>query len=364
MPPHPGIETLTPYQPGKSIESLAQASGLSDIIKLASNENPLGCSPHVKVALGAMSPHALASYPSPAHHPLYDKLCDKLGVSKAQLLFANGSDALISLLIITFALHLERSVLTHQYAFSAYPIQAQALGVPVNRVPVEADWSLNIDKLLEACTPKTALIFLATPNNPTGLTIPKADLKKLLSHLPETTLLVLDEAYIDYEPQTIDNTINWLNTYPNLVLLRTFSKVYGLAGLRLGYAIANPDIIAWLARAQLPFTVNQAALTAGSAALDDLEFVEKSLSMTTEGMIQLKEGFKALHLTPHPSEANFITLDLHQEALPIYEKLLQRGIIVRPLAPYGLNNHLRITVGTPTQNTRLLSALANILEEK
>lgn len=359
--PHLGIQTLTPYEPGKSIESLKQELGLTDIIKLASNENPLGCGPKAKTALESISPYTLTAYPSANFHPLHQALCDRLKISKEQLILANGSDALFSLLMTTFALHTGRTVLTHEYAFNAYTIQAQTLGIQTQIAPVASDWSVNIQSLIEASTSQTAILFLANPNNPTGLTVSQDDIKLLLKHLPPTTLLVLDEAYYGYPPEQPENTIEWLETYPNLVILRTFSKIYGLAGLRIGYAIANSEIIALLKRAQLPFTINQAAMAAALAALDDIDFLNQSLITTNVGMKQLEAGFKALNLTPHPSFANFITVDMHQSALPVYEKLLHHGIIVRPLHPYGLTQHLRITIGTAEQNTRLLEALPQCL---
>lgn len=358
--PHPAIQTLIPYQPGKSVASLQQELGLTDIIKLASNENPLGCSPHAKKALRKLSVSSIAAYPAAFHHPLHQKLSVYHGLSPEQLLLANGSDSLFSLLMNTFALHTHKHILTHEYAFSAYAIQAQALGVPCNIVPIHPDWTVNIDALIEACTPQTALIFIANPNNPTGLAIAQHDLKRLLAHLPQTTLLVLDEAYIDYHPQE-ENTVDWLNAFPNLVLIRTFSKAYGLAGLRIGYVMAHPDIIQLLKRVQLPFSVNQAALDAANAALDDQAFIKKTCHLIKKGKSQLLAGFQRLKLHAHPAHANFITIDCKQIALPIYEKLLHHGIIVRPLAPYGLPQHLRITIGTTKQNTRLLHAFTNCI---
>ncbi|MCX7115578.1 MAG: histidinol-phosphate transaminase [Gammaproteobacteria bacterium] len=359
--PHQGIQTLIPYQPGKSIESLAQELGLKDIIKLASNENPLGCSTAVHLALSQLKAAQIASYPSPRHHPLYARLSEHVGLPSNQLLLSNGSDALFSLLMLTFALHTQKNMVTHDYAFNAYTIQAQALGIPTRIAATNSDFTVNIEAILALCDHNTALIFIANPNNPTGLPIHTEQVKQLLTGLPENTLLVLDEAYIEYtHPE--ENTIEWLSHHPQLILLRTFSKIYGLAGLRLGYAMAHPDIIELLQRAQLPFTVNQAAMAAGLAALNDQAFMQQSRLQTQQGMIELKQGLLALSLTPIPSVANFITVDCHQPALAIYEALLHEGIIVRPLHPYGLANHLRITIGTTQQIKRLLKALSLILK--
>lgn len=361
--PHVGIQTLTPYQPGKSIESTAREYHLKNIIKLASNENPLGCSPNVLLALEQLSPMQLATYPSAAHHKLPEQLSRKHGLKPEQILLSNGTDALFSLIMTTFALHTGRTMLTHEYAFSAYTIQAQTLGVPFKTAPINQDWTLNVDALLESIEPNTGILFLANPNNPTGILTPSADIKKILAALPETTLFVLDEAYIDYCDE-YENTVTWLSAYPNLILLRTFSKIYGLAGLRLGYAMGQADIISLLAKAQLPFTINQLALQAGSVALEDQAFIQKTLQVNKTGMEKMLVGLQALSLKPVISKGNFITVDCLQAAHWIYEALLQQGIIVRPLAAYGLPNHLRITIGTPTQIERVLKALSIILNKE
>lgn len=358
--PHAGIQTLIPYQPGKSIASLEQELGIQHVIKLASNENALGCSPQVKAALAALPIDQIATYPSPLHHPLHPYLCHLHHIEPTQLLLANGSDALISLLLTTFALHTGRTVLIHDYAFNAFQIQAQTLGIPVQSAPIHPDWSVDMDALIALCQPTTALIFIANPNNPTGSYLPAASLKQLLAAIPPTTICVLDEAYIEFTTPT-ENSVDWLAQYPNLVLLRTFSKIHGLAGLRLGYAMGNADLIALLMRSQLPFTVNQAAMVAGLSALQDRDFVKKSVRMIQAGMVQLTEGFRALSLIPLPSQGNFIMVDCQQPAQPLYEQLLHQGIIVRPLLPYGLSQHLRITIGTPKQNERLLTCLHSLL---
>ncbi len=274
--PHPGIQSLKPYIQGKSIEELAREEGLTDIIKLASNENPLGCSPLVKEALEKVANQQLATYPSPNNHPLLAKLSQKLGVSEQMLTFGNGSDLLFFFLLTTFALHTGKHMLTHDYAFITFAIQAQTLGIPVVSVPLKANWQVDIDAMIAACNPQTALIFLANPNNPTGLLIKQENIKRLLNSIPPTTLVVLDEAYYEYAYPYGDKTsINLLSQHANLVITRTFSKAYGLAGLRLGYAIANPEISELLQRVQLPFVVNQTALEAANAALNDEDLLNK-----------------------------------------------------------------------------------------
>ncbi len=362
--PHPGIQSLVPYKPGKSIEELAREKGISDhdIIKMASNENPLGCSPLALSALHKMSPHLLATYPSPINHPLIPKLANKLEINTDQLFVSNGSDYIYTILLNCFALHHDKHIITHDYAFSTYAIQANTLNIPVHSIAINPDWHVNVDKLIQACNSKTAIIFLANPNNPTGILINQKEIKRLLENIPETTLLVVDEAYYEYAASQLNcNSIEWLAQHPNLLITRTFSKIYGLAGVRLGYAIAHPSIIELMRRIQLPFTVNQVALTTAHAALDDEQFMQLSLRTNTEGMLQMKEGLNQLNLDYLPSACNFLTFDSKEDGALLYNYLLDRGIIVRPLHPYKMNNYLRVTIGTKEQNSRFLNALSNYL---
>ncbi|WP_454781139.1 histidinol-phosphate transaminase [Legionella sp. WA2022007384] len=359
--PHPGIQSLVPYKPGKSIEELAREKGINahDIIKMASNENPLGCSPLALAALKEMSPHTLATYPSPMNHPLIPKLANKLKINTDQLFVSNGSDYIYTILLNCFALHHDKHIITHEYAFSTYAIQAHTLNIPVQTIGIDSDWQVNVDKLIQACNSKTAIIFLANPNNPTGILINPKEIKRLLENIPETTILVVDEAYYEYAAAQLNcNSIDWLAHHPNLVITRTFSKIYGLAGVRLGYAVAHPSIIELMRRIQLPFTVNQVALTTAHAALDDDEFLQLSLRTNAEGMLQMKEGLNQLDITYLPSACNFLTIDCKEDGMRLYNYLLDRGIIVRPLHPYKMNNYLRVTVGTQEQNNRFLDTLS------
>lgn len=358
--PHPGIRSLVPYKPGKSIEELAHEKGISNIIKLASNENPLGCSLLALSALQHMSPHLLATYPSPRNHPLIPKLADKLKINTEQLFVSNGSDYIYTLLLNCFALHNGKHILTHDYAFSTYAIQAHTLNIPVRSIAVNSDWQVNVDNLIQACDADTSIIFLANPNNPTGILISQKEIRRLLENIPENTLLVIDEAYYEYAAYQLScNSIEWLAQHPNLLITRTFSKIYGLAGIRLGYAMAHPSIIDLLHRVQLPFTVNQVALTAAHAALDDEEFMRLSLQTNTEGMLQMRSGFDQLAIDYLPSACNFITFDCREDGMSLYNYLLNKGIIVRPLHPYKMNNYIRVTIGTKEQNSRFLNELSN-----
>lgn len=363
--PHPGIRSLVPYKPGKSIEELAREKGITDIIKLASNENPLGCSPKALDAVRNMPAQVFATYPSATNHPLMPKLAKKLNVAIEQLFVSNGSDFIYTLLLNAFVLHQNKQMLTHDYAFSTYAVQAHTLNIPVQSVAISQNWQVNISTLIDACTEQTGIIFLANPNNPTGVLISQQEIKYLLENIPETTLLVLDEAYYEFAAhQQTCNSIEWLAKYPNLVITRTFSKIYGLAGLRLGYSLANPSITSILHRIQLPFTVNQAALTAAEAALDDEEFLNLSLKLNTEGMHQLSEGFNQLDIDYIPSACNFLTFNCKEDGLSLYNYLLDKGIIVRPLHPYKMDNYIRVTIGTKEQNNRFLEALNLYYKEK
>lgn len=358
--PHAGIRALVPYKPGKSIEELTREKGITNIIKLASNENPLGCSPLALTALRSMPSHLIATYPSPINHKLMPKLAAKLKIDVDQLFVSNGSDYLYSILLNCFALHNDKHILTHDYAFSTYAIQANSFNIPVRSVEIDINWNVSINKLIQACNEQTALIFIANPNNPTGLIIPQEEIKRLLEHIPKSTLLVLDEAYYEYAVSKMScNSVDWLAEHENLVITRTFSKIYGLAGLRLGYAIANQSVINLLQRVQLPFAVNQAALTAAYAAVDDNEFLDLSVQTNLEGMIQMRGGLDQLNLDYLPSACNFLTFNCKEDGMSLYNYLLDRGIIVRPLHPYNMNHYIRVTIGTREQNNRFLNELTH-----
>lgn len=355
--PHAGIRELQPYVPGKSIEELAREQGITDIIKLASNENPWGCSPSVLHALASLSGTLLATYPAPLIHPLHKKLAEKLQIDEEMLTFSNGSDLLFTLLLTVFALHSGRHVLTHEYAFISFAIQTQTLGLPLKIVPA-CNWQVDIDALIRTCDHNTAIIFIANPNNPTGTLLPLEEIDRLLCNIPKSTIVILDEAYYEYAFSIGDNrSLILQQQHPNLVITRTFSKAYGLAGLRLGYAIAHPQISQLLQKALLPFTVNQAALTAAFAALDDEDFLTHTLKSNQDGLIQLRKGLNDLQLFSLPSYCNFITFDCGKNAASVYQNLLGEGIIVRPLTPYRMPNFLRVSIGKSEQISRFLDKL-------
>jgi histidinol-phosphate aminotransferase len=306
----------------------------------------------------AISSQTIATYPSPINHPLMEKLAAKLNIQTDQLFLSNGSDYLFNVVLNCFALHRNKNIVTHDYAFSTYEIQANSLQIPVIHVPIETNWTVNTRKIAQACTEDTAIVCLANPNNPTGLPIHEKNIKYLLENIPESTLLVLDEAYYEFAADTLNyNSVNWLQKHPNLIITRTFSKIYGMAGLRLGYGIAHPSVISILRRFQLPFIVNQLAMAAALAAVDDEQFIQASLECNAKGMLQMKEGFQKLNIDYIPSACNFLTFDCKEDSNDLYQFLLNNGIIVRPLHAYKMKNHIRVTIGTAEQNSLFLSAL-------
>lgn len=359
--PHPGIKSLQPYAPGRSREEVAKEYGLSDIVKLSSNENPLGCSPKVSEALANLPVQKISSYPIAARHAVRSKIAKKLSIDDDMITMCNGSDGMIPILLNCFALHCNKSMLTHDYAFISYSLYAQMLGIPVSTIPLLPDWRVDIKATIADCHEKTALIFLASPNNPTGIMVSQSEIEQLLQNIPSSTLLVIDEAYYEYvNAKDRLDTISLLSKYPNLIILRTFSKAYGLAGLRLGYCIANVDITTILRRVSPPFCVNQAGLAAAIAAMDDEAFLAESVKNNELGMAQLTEGLTKLNLTWLPSSGNFIMFDCKSDAHQIFQHLLQRGVIVRPLTGYYLETYIRVTIGTPEQNERFLKYLEEV----
>ncbi len=362
--PHYGIQTLSPYLPGKSPEAVLKEYGISDVIKLASNENPLGTSESVLQALKKITNHDISTYHTTSLHPFRDILANKFGLEREMIFLSNGSDTIFYYILLCFALHSGKRVVTHEKAFIQYQIQAKILNIPIHFTALKEGMHVDIDALIQAAKANTAVIFLANPNNPTGLLIEPSECIRLLSSVSEGVIVVLDEAYFEFLPESKrSDAAKLLARYPNLIITRTFSKIYGLAALRLGYALTNPNLCALLYRIQLPFIVNLAAFTAAEAALSDHLFLEKTLENNEKGMIQLKEGLKKMQLEFLPSHTNFIMFNTPYDAQKVDAELQKQGVIVRPLNPYGLTQSLRVTIGTPEQNQRFLNALTHSLEE-
>jgi len=355
------IRAISAYQPGKPITELARDLGLDEhtIVKLASNENPLGLSPKARAAIEAAIPD-LARYPD--QFDLIAAIAKKLGVGEESVVLGNGSNDLLEMVAAAF-LAPGRSSVFSQHAFAVYPLATQSRGATSIAVPAE-DFGHDLDAMLAAIRPDTHVVFIANPNNPTGTFLAEAAVRRFLERAPRTVAVVLDEAYNEYlAPELRADTVSWLAAYPNLVITRTFSKAYGLAGLRVGYALCHPSVADLLNRVRQPFNVNNLALTAAIAALDDAPFMAKSYELNRAGMKQLTEGFVRLGLGWIPSHGNFVSVEIPRaggapRAASVYQSLLRQGVIVRPVAGYGMPDHLRVTVGLPEENERFLTALA------
>ncbi|MFN3586763.1 MAG: histidinol-phosphate transaminase [Moraxellaceae bacterium] len=355
----PGVQKLSPYQPGKPIEELERELGLTDIIKLASNENPLGCSPRVLLAVeGGLS--ELALYPDGNGFALKKALADFYGRPLAEITLGNGSNDILELVARAFLKPGDEAVFS-QHSFAVYPLAVQAVGATGVSVPA-VEYGHDLVAMARAVAPATRVVFIANPNNPTGTWVEDGELDAFLMTLPEDVLVVLDEAYGEYvEPGLLPDGLDFLARYPNVIVCRTFSKAYGLAALRIGYAFAHPDITNVLNRVRQPFNVNALALRAAVAALDDQDFVARSRALNAAGMQQITEGVRALGLDVIPSRGNFLCVHLRRPGLPVYEALLRQGVIVRPVANYGLPDFLRVTIGTEAENARFLAALKTVL---
>ncbi len=355
----PGIQGLHPYLPGKPVEELERELGISNIVKLASNENPRGPGASVTRAVSA-SVAGLSRYPDSNGFELKQALETKLGVESSRITLGNGSNDVLDLLGRTF-IQPGDEVIYSEYSFLVYALVTQALAAKAVVTPAK-NWGHDLDAMADAITDRTRMIFIANPNNPTGTWLTDNELQAFLAKVPAHVVVVLDEAYTEYV--ALDDFPNGLllqAQYPNLVVTRTFSKAYGLAALRVGFAVANEEITDLLNRIRQPFNVNTVALSAAEAALSDQEYLKRSVQLNTAGMAQLESGLAALELEWIPSAGNFLTVDMKQDAAEYYQALLHQGVIVRPVANYGMPNHLRISIGLPEENQRCLDALAKVL---
>ena len=361
----PGVRGLSPYVPGKPPEQLERELGIKGSVKLASNENPLGPGPRARAALAAAIAN-VGHYPDGSGHGLRARIAHRHGVDIGQVTLGNGSNDILVMLAEAFLVPGAEAVYS-QYAFAVYPAAVQASGATARVVaawPARHEQPLGHDPaaLAGAVGPATRMIFVANPNNPTGTWLDEAQLDALLGAVPSDVIMVLDEAYHEYSAsQGVPDGLRWLARHPNLVVTRTFSKAYGLAGLRVGYAISHPDLADILNRIRQPFNVSVPALAAAAAALDDHEHLAATVALNRAGIERLRAGLAGLGVVAAPSAGNFVLADLGQAAGPIDHRLLREGVIVRPLANYGLPNHLRITTGTAAQNERLLAAMADAI---
>ncbi len=355
----PGIDQLAPYQPGKPIDELQRELGITNIIKLASNENPLGAG-HLALEAARHVVDHIHLYPDGSGFRLKKALSEKLDTPTDTLTLGNGSNDLLELIAHAFLQPGDEAVYS-QHAFAIYPLITKACSATPVEVPAHG-FGHDLPAMADAITDKTRLVFLANPNNPTGTWFHEIVLEKFLERVPDDVIVVLDEAYFEYvEEQNYPNGQVVVRRHPNVIVLRTFSKIHGLAGLRVGYALSDASLADVLNRIRPPFNCNSVALAAAEAALDDDDHIEDSKSLNTAGLVQLAEGFDKLGLDYVPSVANFIAVDCGREAAPVYQALLREGVIVRPIGGYGLPNHLRVTVGLAEQNERLLAALKKVL---
>lgn len=355
----PGVLGLHPYQPGKPLSELAREFGIRDAVKLASNENPLGPSPTVRAAL-ENAVNDVARYPDGNGFALKAALSARHGWDPRCITLGNGSNDVLDLVARAF-LGPGREAVFSQHAFVVYPIATQAVGATARIAPA-LDYGHDLEAMAAQVNDRTAVVFIANPNNPTGTWLRAAELEAFIADLPDHVICVVDEAYFEYVSQVgYPDTSQWLERFPRLIVTRTFSKAYGLASLRVGFGLSHPDVADLLNRVRQPFNVNEFALAAAVAALDDTAHLEQSVALNARGMLQLGAAFDALGLRAIESVGNFMTVDMGRPAAPVYEALLKEGVIVRPVANYGLPGHLRITVGTEAENTRCIDALTRVL---
>ncbi len=355
------VRKITPYLPGKPIGELAREFGLRerDIVKLASNENPRGPSPAVRAAIAAAT-EELSRYPDGNGFDLKAALAARYAVGEEQIVLGNGSNDVLELVTQAFLAPGDHAVYS-RHAFAVYPLATQARGAIGIEVATREDLGHDLAAMRAALTPETRIVFVANPNNPTGTWIEPDAIAAFLASIPVEVLVVLDEAYNEYlAPAQYAPTTAWLARHPNLIVSRTFSKAYGLAGLRVGYGLMHPEVADMLNRVRQPFNVNSLAQTAAVAALGDTAYVEESFALNRAGLRQLESGLAALQVPFVPSHGNFVLIRVG-DAASIYQRLLRDGVIVRPVPNYGRPEYLRVTIGLPAENARFLEALSRAL---
>ncbi len=361
----PGVCELQPYQPGKPVAELERELGIRNAIKLASNENPFGPAPGAIAAVGAALQH-IARYPEGSGHALVDRLAKQHDVPAACITLGNGSNDVLDLVARVFLTPQHEAVFS-RHAFAVYPISVQAVGATARVAPAHDGsrgpaWGHDLDAMRALVGDSTRVVFIANPNNPTGTWLNASELEGFIAGLPTHVMVVVDEAYFEYVGAAdYPDASRLLGKYPNLIVTRTFSKAYGLAGLRVGYALSHPDVAGLLNRVRQPFNVNMVAQAAALAALDDTEHLAQCVHRNHAGMQQLVAGFSELGLQHIESAGNFVCVDTGRPAADVYRALLQEGVIVRPVANYEMPNHLRVTVGRADENARFLAALAKVL---
>jgi histidinol-phosphate aminotransferase len=360
-----GVQNLKPYEPGKPIGEVRREYGLDDVIKLASNENPWGPSPRaveaIRETLGG-----LAVYPDGNGFELKQALAARHRLGAERMTLGNGTDNIFELIALVF-LARGRNAIISRHAFGAYALVIRAAGGDVRVAePLPAHSSMpyghDLDAIRALIDSNTRVVFIANPNNPTGTWLSADAMRQFLQNVPREVIVVVDEAYFEYvQEHAYPDCSQWLDLFPNLVVTRTFSKAYGLAGLRIGYGLSSPEIADLLNRVRQPFNTSSLAQAAAVAALDDREHIEKTVRLNEIGRTELTTAFDRLGLDYLPGAGNFLTVNVGRPAAKVFEALLKRGVIVRAIANYGFPNHLRITIGRPEQNQRLIAALEAVL---
>lgn len=358
MQPKPQIVHLPVYQPGKTTEEVKREFGLDHIVKLSSNENPFGCSPKVKEAILNEFEHT-SIYPDGASVELTHALSEHLNVQTDQLIFGAGSDEVILMIARAFLLPGDETIMA-DITFPQYKHNAEIEGAKIIEVPLK-EGTHDLEAMLDQVTPKTKIVWICIPNNPTGTINTHQEVEQFLQRVPESVLVVLDEAYVEYSvSEEFPDSLSLLEKHPNVIVLRTFSKIYGLASLRIGYGIGRPEVIHNINQVREPFNTNRYAQAAAMAALEDQAFIEDCRRKNQEGLAQLQAGFDQLGLDYFPAHGNFIMVDVRQPGLEVFQALVRKGYIVRG---GHMPTHVRITIGSKEQNKGLLQALAEVLEE-
>ena len=354
-----GVQALSPYQGGKPIEELQRELGLEKVVKLASNENPLGPSPKILAAITAASSE-LTRYPDGNGFVLRQALAVKFSLDAAQITLGNGSNDVLELIARAY-LREGSSAVFSQHAFVVYHLATLASGARAIVTPAK-NWGHDLEAMLAAIAEDTRVVFVANPNNPTGTYIEQAELVGFLDKVPADVIVVLDEAYFEYieSPNAVDG-VALLKHYPNLIVTRSFSKAYGLAALRVGYALSNDSIADILNRVRAPFNVNSLALAAATTALADDDYLQQSREVNRQGMAQLQQACHKLGLNYIPSVGNFIAIEFESDTSELYQQLLQLGVIVRPVAGYEMPNHLRVSIGLEEENAAFIAGLEKLL---
>jgi histidinol-phosphate aminotransferase len=353
------LNQITPYTPGKSVESIKKDDGLTDIIKLASNENPLGAA----VDFASVSSN-IERYPDYTTHPFVGELSNHLNATNQQLILGNGSDEILQIIALAL-ISPGDEILSASCTFSEYKFVAQITGATYVEAAMDQH-TYSVNNLINAITPRTKIIFIANPNNPTGTILTHAQIEQLMAATSPNTLVVLDEAYAEYVTNTsYPKSIALIKKYPNLLVTRTFSKIYGLAALRIGYGMAQEQIIEGLQKVRQPFNVNGLALACGLKALQNQSFVQHSIQINNEGKAFLKNKLNTIDCVIPPSEGNFLYIEFKTiNGIQLCENLLERGIIVRSMKSFGQNNAIRVTIGTLEQNQRFIKELHECLKKQ